>query len=168
LSTANAWVNRKRGQTQTKCKACQKAYTYSWLVKNRDKERARAKAYYALHKEHLKVVYDASRVRRKYGMTPEQIKRKKAAQDGLCVICKLAPAVAVDHCHKTKVTRDILCGQCNAIIGLAKENPATLRAAALYVEVWAEKTQEILAQTRISQPGLFDGLELRQVLCVKG
>lgn len=42
--------------------------------------------------------------------------------------------ICIDHNHTTGVARGLLCGNCNSMIGLAKEDPETLRAAARYVE----------------------------------
>ena len=39
-----------------------------------------------------------------------------------------------DHCHKTGVFRGWICGSCNRIIGLAKDDPRRLRALADYLE----------------------------------
>lgn len=39
----------------------------------------------------------------------------------------------VDHCHKTKRIRGVLCGNCNTAIGKLGENPAVLAAAIAYL-----------------------------------
>jgi hypothetical protein len=40
----------------------------------------------------------------------------------------------VDHCHSTGVIRGILCSNCNAILGIALDNPEILRRAANYLD----------------------------------
>jgi hypothetical protein len=40
----------------------------------------------------------------------------------------------VDHCHKTDKVRGLLCGPCNIMLGLAKDNEMLLANAILYLE----------------------------------
>lgn len=59
------------------------------------------------------------------------------AQENRCAICGLMAEdfeFHVDHDHTTGAVRALLCKRCNPMIGLALENPATLRAAAAYLE----------------------------------
>lgn len=82
-------------------------------------------------------------LKRYYGMTGEQYGQMLADQCGLCAICK-RPETAmangkpkvmhVDHCHKTGVVRALLCNNCNPMLGHAKDDIETLRAAADYIE----------------------------------
>ncbi len=55
------------------------------------------------------------------------------AQGGLCAICRVAPAVHVDHDHATGAVRALLCFSCNGGLGQFKDNPEFLHAAAYYV-----------------------------------
>ncbi|GAC1646590.1 MAG: hypothetical protein NVS9B15_04750 [Acidobacteriaceae bacterium] len=60
------------------------------------------------------------------------------AQNGLCAICR-KPTVGrlhVDHDALTGAVRALLCGSCNRAIGLFDHNPETLRAAAIYLELF--------------------------------
>lgn len=40
----------------------------------------------------------------------------------------------VDHCHKTKVVRGVLCLRCNNLLGVAKDDVETLQAAISYLK----------------------------------
>jgi hypothetical protein len=73
-------------------------------------------------------------LRRRYGITAEEADALLEAQGGLCVICKVAPAVHVDHDHATGAVRALLCFNCNGGLGQFKDDPDVLRAAAEYVE----------------------------------
>lgn len=82
-------------------------------------------------------------LKRYYGLTGEQYGAMLADQKGLCAICNQpetavfngAPKVMhVDHCHKTNRIRALLCGSCNGGLGLFKDDPVRLRAAADYLE----------------------------------
>jgi hypothetical protein len=73
-------------------------------------------------------------LKRRYGITAQDADAMLAAQDGLCAICRTAPAAHVDHDHETGAVRALLCFNCNGGLGQFKDDPAVLRAAAQYVE----------------------------------
>ena len=54
-------------------------------------------------------------------------------QDGVCAICRTAPAAHVDHDHGTGAVRALLCFNCNGGLGQFKDDPEVLREAADYV-----------------------------------
>ncbi len=71
--------------------------------------------------------------------TGQDYARLLARQRGVCAICGGANPeggrrLAIDHCHKTRVVRGLLCDTCNRSIGLLKDDPRAMRAAANYVE----------------------------------
>jgi len=79
----------------------------------------------------------------KYGITLEEYQMLHDSQKGLCAICDQPETrvirgkvtrLMVDHDHKTKKNRKLLCGRCNTLLGMAKENVKTLRAAIAYLE----------------------------------
>jgi len=86
---------------------------------------------------------------KKYGLTIADYDRMVIAQGGCCKICRRPPRnrktvtgrkyfqLDVDHCHKTKRVRGLLCYNCNAILGHAKDNLDVLRAAIAYLEAAA-------------------------------
>jgi Recombination endonuclease VII len=60
-----------------------------------------------------------------------------ARQDGFCKICGVPAGDKnghVDHDHQTNMLRDLLCYSCNNGLGLFKDDPVLLRAAADYIE----------------------------------
>ncbi len=81
---------------------------------------------------------------RKYGITLEDALVLYDAQQGKCAICgnHLPPInayngsrqYAIDHCHRTKVVRGILCGKCNRALGFFNDDPDLLYAAIAYLE----------------------------------
>lgn len=73
-------------------------------------------------------------LKRQYGMTEAERDAMVAAQKGLCVICLRAPAVHVDHSHKTGKVRGVLCFNCNSAIGKLGDDPDAVRRAAAYLE----------------------------------
>ncbi|WP_041795234.1 endonuclease VII domain-containing protein [Modestobacter italicus] len=71
---------------------------------------------------------------RRYGISAQEADLMLAAQGGLCAVCRVAPAVHVDHDHATDAVRELLCFNCNGGLGQFRDDPAVLRAAADYVE----------------------------------
>lgn len=75
-------------------------------------------------------------------LTSRKTKLKKAGVDVSflppkpdgCTICGSNRKLCLDHCHATLKVRGWLCDNCNQVLGRAKDNPATLRALADYLE----------------------------------
>lgn len=92
-------------------------------------------------------------LKRYYGLTGEQYGQMLADQHGLCAVCN-KPETAVfngqpkvmhvDHDHATGKIRALLCGSCNGMLGLAKDNSVTLRAAADYIERHNANTDNVV------------------------
>ena len=73
---------------------------------------------------------------REYGVTRQGFQAMFLAQRGCCKICG-EPSTAtlhVDHDHKTKKVRALLCGNCNRAIGLLNDSADKAYAAARYLE----------------------------------
>ena len=113
---------------------------------SRDEVLAYAKAYNRAnpHKRRTKHLAD------KYGITIADYDRMHVAQGGRCAICNreeqrpdnqrrgLKRKLAVDHDHKTGEVRNLLCGNCNTMLGEADEDPARLFAAIQYLAKWGK------------------------------
>lgn len=93
----------------------------------------------------------AGHLKRSYGMTEAQRDEMIAAQGGLCCICLKAPAVHVDHCHKTGRVRGVLCFNCNTAIGKLGDDPDAARRVVSYLEGHAWKPT-VVAQGVYRQP----------------
>ena len=79
----------------------------------------------------------------KRGWTVALYEQRLAEQDGKCFLCgatpdpngiKAASKLHADHDHVTHRPRDLLCGRCNVGVGMFRDDPALLRAAAEYIE----------------------------------
>lgn len=72
-----------------------------------------------------------------YGLSTEDRVRLTKTQSGKCAICRKRQNVrglAVDHNHRTKAVRGLLCLNCNHyLLGSAADDPAVLWAALCYM-----------------------------------
>ncbi len=88
-----------------------------------------------------------------YELSKAEVADMKAAQGGRCAICG-DPAQHLDHDHETVATRQLLCQRCNHGLGLFRDDPALLHAAAFYVD--AHRGRQHLARlqkTLVVRPG---------------
>ena len=69
--------------------------------------------------------------------------KKERKQKGRFAICGKVPELPdklnVDHDHDGKFVRALLCGSSNRMVGLGREDPATLSAAARYLRKYAKR-----------------------------
>lgn len=69
--------------------------------------------------------------------------RKFKEQDGKCAICnsqrydRTLRRFAIDHCHKTNLTRGLLCSSCNRALGYFKDNQSILNNAIEYLRSYS-------------------------------
>ena len=77
---------------------------------------------------------------RTFGVCATDYAEMLAKQQGQCAICgslldcSRYTKLAIDHDHKTGKVRGLLCTNCNTALGLMKDSPIRLRAAAAYLE----------------------------------
>lgn len=75
---------------------------------------------------------------RKYDLTEERYQRLYDSQQGQCPICKTklqyrSRTTHIDHDHRTRQVRGLLCNNCNNGLGRFKDDPIRLLAAAKYL-----------------------------------
>jgi hypothetical protein len=96
----------------------------------------------ALCKNHLKLRIRANA----YNTTVERLTQMYENQNGKCAIClkdiklyghpsrtETTRRAVIDHDHSTNEIRDLLCNNCNTLIGFAEENDQTLQNAIRYL-----------------------------------
>lgn len=123
------WTNRRNGEKarHSKCQPCRREQfkTYSKTPQGKQVKRAGI-------------------LRRKYKMTEDEYQEILIAQGGVCAICREPETkvhrdgalcrLVVDHSHATGDVRALLCSFCNAGLGLFKDDPLRLLAAARYLD----------------------------------
>lgn len=74
----------------------------------------------------------------RYGLPDGAYEKMFIEHDGKCAICRGINVhgrdLSVDHNHKTKTIRGLLCNRCNFGIGLFKDSPNLLIKARNYLE----------------------------------
>ena len=74
----------------------------------------------------------------KYGLTEEEYKNLFVKQNNRCAICGCEFTENnkgfVDHNHKTKKVRGLLCTKCNTILGMANDNIFILENSIKYLK----------------------------------
>lgn len=79
-----------------------------------------------------------SRRKSMYGITLDAFNEMLRDQGFKCAICPANEpggkgSFYLDHDHKTGEVRGLLCHHCNSMLGMARDNPDTLRAGAEYL-----------------------------------
>jgi hypothetical protein len=82
---------------------------------------------------------------RKYKLTRRALVRLRDEQDDRCAICGEPQPEHLDHDHETGGIRQLLCQRCNHGLGLIRDDPKLLHAAAYYVAFHTAR-QEVAAE----------------------
>ena len=106
-------------------------------VGKRDELNAWHAEYYKRNREYLLDMTNRYKLRRCYGMTPEDKDAMLESQGGGCAICGVSVVgkrkAHIDHDHGTGVVRGILCRACNSGLGHLQDSPAILASALMYL-----------------------------------
>lgn len=107
-----------------------------WRVENPDKYQAWLNRNREENRERRREQNRRGHLRRQYGLTQDAFAALVAAQRGKCAICGVKEDLNlhVDHDHRTKEVRGLLCGKCNKAIGLLNDDPKLVLAAKRYLE----------------------------------
>jgi hypothetical protein len=117
------------------CRSCRIAANRIYSSEQGDQIKQRRRASRAARRDY----YRGYQLKWGHGITLDEYNAILASQEGGCAICggpQVAPHkhLCVDHCHATGKIRGLLCSPCNKSLGLFRDNPDTLRAAAQYIE----------------------------------
>ena len=114
-------------------------YARQYRAKNPEKTREDARRWLAENPEKRREYIRASMAKQRYGVTREMFQQMRDDQGNRCAICnihqsELKKNFSVDHDHKTKAVRGLVCQPCNLILGNASDNVGVLKAAIAYLE----------------------------------
>ena len=97
--------------------------------KGKSSHNTSCRKYYLAHPE----IYRKSRLKLRYGLTPEEFERLAKAQNFVCAICRSSEPLVVDHSHKTGNTRGLLCSSCNLFLGVIEKRVYIIPDAIKYL-----------------------------------
>jgi hypothetical protein len=122
------------------CRVCESIAAVAWTKAHPEKYKGMQKKNYQRHKP-ARRAYSRKKL---FGITPDQFTAMLEAQGYACAICRDkkqlfgpvggADSFHVDHCHRTKKVRGLLCSKCNQAIGLLREDIEIISAAKAYLE----------------------------------
>lgn len=130
LNFDQCYIHKNPGKTDRFiCKYCTKSYINSRYCPEKEKIRNAKKASQNRNRE----------LKCKYGITLPEYNAILQSQNNSCAICKTRSLSSkrksfdVDHCHKTKQIRGLLCHSCNVGIGFFQDNIELLKQAISYL-----------------------------------
>jgi len=120
LATEFYMRDKKTGRRHSACKECDKA---------------RVKARHQANPERTR----NNDLKRNYGITLQEHQQMFKDQQGVCAICKGEGdgkwrKLCVDHDHETGKVRQLLCRNCNMILGQAGDNTNLLEEMIKYLQ----------------------------------
>lgn len=83
--------------------------------------------------------YKRSYLLSRYGLTEEAFNLMLLSQGGVCAACGsdkwggVWNKPNIDHCHKTGKVRGVLCGRCNRVLGLVRDDTKLLKSLINYL-----------------------------------
>lgn len=131
------------------------SYCYECLAtRQREYRKKKAKSYWVTKdRKHT--------LKKRYGLSLEDFWAMVIYQNGKCAICGCDPEdttgvvqhrkLHVDHDHKTKKVRGLLCNGCNRAIGLLNENPESAKNLAHYLKKHASGNGILDEAKKLSQ-----------------
>ena len=110
-----------------------------------EKDAAKQRVQRLRHPERFALRNRRAKLRLAYGLTVKGYETLFVSQNGVCAIChnpettqhkhRAKPLrLSVDHNHRTRQVRGLLCRQCNAAIGYLQDSSLRALAAAAYLE----------------------------------
>jgi hypothetical protein len=111
-----------------------KKYRKEYYLKNKEKARVRGKKRYEENKPAIAAQRKIYLLKRKYNLTPEEYANMCNKQNNSCAICKQELKLKIDHDHDTGKTRELLCNNCNLLIGMCRESLDILESAKDYLK----------------------------------
>jgi hypothetical protein len=131
VNAARAAASNRGELTYVSPKPCRFGHTIRWVASTNCVECDRD-----ARKRHKESIANA-RIKKLYGVSAEDHEKIFVKQKKSCAICrtkfKHRRQMHVDHCHKSKRVRGLLCSKCNQAIGLFGDSAKLMLRATEYV-----------------------------------
>ena len=96
------------------------------------------------------------KIKENYGITEEQYWFLFKQQNGVCEICKEFPtpskgrllSLTVDHSHNSGRVRGLLCQNCNAMLGMAKDSLLRMQNGFKYLQKYADSQYDTIKEEK--------------------
>jgi Autographiviridae endonuclease VII len=107
----------------------------AWYAKpeNRQRHIENTRIWRAANKQRHDDNARRSDVRKKYGLSLEEYRALKFGK--VCQACGSSIKLCLDHCHKTRKIRGILCVSCNLALGLLDDSTARIDGLLKYLSL---------------------------------
>lgn len=150
----NEFYRLKSGKLNGQCKDCSRKRARDWSKNNRPRALTTQRAWQNKNREKVR----AHNLKSAYGLTPDDYEAMFRLQGGVCAICKQPSKkkLNIDHCHKTRKVRSLLCQACNQGLGNFRDNQNFLRAAAQYLSKHDDKQETLFPVKRVYGKKLDD------------
>ena len=136
-------ASRKKYNKSDKGKLAQKRWRQS--LKGKISAKKRKEKYLNTSKGKIKSIeqHKGYRLNKEYGLSLMQYNRMLLKQNNKCAICGKSEIIknfrgtrdlSVDHNHKTKKIRGLLCGKCNSILGFCNDSIIILNKIIKYIK----------------------------------
>ena len=134
----------KRYSSSDKGKKTRREYARKWrqtAVGRAYKKKYRQSEAYKKYRQsdNYKRIMLKSRMKSRYGITPEEYETMLESQGHTCAICGNSHTegtngkLYIDHCHVTGKVRGLLCMKCNSAIGKLGDDPTIIQRASEYL-----------------------------------
>jgi len=141
-SLSEFYLNKRTGRYHSRCKLCSKIAVREGRKDNLEKhKKANVRKQKRINGNPKKygIKFMEANLKHNYRITLDQYNLLFLKQEGKCAICgihqkDLKRALAIDHDHKTRKIRGLLCTQCNIGLGMFKDNPKVIQRAVNYLK----------------------------------
>jgi hypothetical protein len=141
ISILNFYRDSRRSDGRCSCcRSCILKQNKEWAKRNPEKVAQYHRTWRKTHPETVNRLTRRGTIKRSCGLTVEQFEHKLESQSGRCLICGSLEyssgksSLCVDHDHKTKLFRGLICDRCNRGLGLLGDSEVLLLRALRYLQ----------------------------------
>jgi Recombination endonuclease VII len=131
------------------CPDCKQAVAYEDYARNAATASGFGSRCKPCHNAHNKEAYWV----RRYGLPRAGVDEIRLKQSNRCALCGEPDPEHLDHDHGHDFVRALLCQRCNFALGLLRDDPDLMRAAADYIEIHRARYEKASGHASAPTPG---------------